>query len=146
MTPAELIDFVTAHPVLWAGLAITLIALAANEWLLANGGSGSGRPVNPSEAVRLMNTDDAVVVDTRSASDYKKNHILNAIHVPVAGIDERAGEISKDTNQTIICYCGSGNQAAQAASKLRKQGYSNVYTLRGGINGWESDGLPLTAK
>lgn len=143
MTFAELIDFVAAHPWLWAALALALAALGLNEWVLA---SGTRRPLSASEAVRLMNTHDAVVVDIRSAADYKKNHIINAVHVPVAGIDDRAGEISKDTSRTIICYSGPGNQAAQAADKLRKLGYTNVYTLRGGINAWEADGLPLTAK
>lgn len=143
MTFADLLDFVIDHPLLWAGLAAAIAALGANEWFLNN---GKHKPISASEAVRLMNSENAVVVDTRSASDYQKNHILHAVHVPVAGIDERAGEISKDTDQTVICYCGSGNQASQAANKLRKQGYNQVYTLRGGINTWESDGLPLTTK
>lgn len=143
MSFAELIDFITAHHWLWAAFVLALLALGANEWVLSR---GNRRPLSASEAVQLMNTNDAVVVDTRSAADYKKNHILNAVHVPVAGIDGRAGEISKDTSRTIICYGGPGNQASQAAEKLHKLGYTNVYTLRGGIGAWEADGLPLTAK
>lgn len=143
MSFVELIDFIAGHPGLWAALVLALVALGVNEFILSG---GSRRPLSASEAVRLMNTDDAVVVDTRAAKDYKKNHILNAVHVPAAGIDGRAGEISKDTSRTIICYSGPGNQATQAAEKLRKLGYTNVYTLRGGINAWEADGLPLTAK
>jgi rhodanese-related sulfurtransferase len=143
MTFDQFIAFVTHHPGLWAGLAVAVAAFGVNEWILA---SGSRRPIGANEAVRLMNTENAVVVDVRSAADYKKNHILNAVHVPAAGIDERAGEIAKNKDRTIICYCGTGNQASQAAGKLRKQGYSNVHTLRGGINAWQSDGLPLTAK
>ena len=136
-------EFIVNHPFLWSALVIVLIALAVNEvYRLMKG----HRPIPATEAVRLMNTDDAVVVDTRSAADYKKNHILNAVHVPMAGIEERAGEITKKTDRTIICYCGIGNVAPQAASKLRRKGYTHVYALKGGINAWLADGLPVTRK
>ncbi len=146
MTFDQFTNFVVAHPLLWAGLAVSLAALGVNEWVLAGGAGGNRRPVSASEAVRLMNNHDAIVVDTRSESDYRKNHILNAIHIPAGQIEERAGEISKDKSRAIICYCGTGNQATQAAAKLRKLGYDDVHALRGGISSWESEGLPLTAK
>ena len=136
-------EFVVNHPLLFGALAAVLIALAVNELMRVMRGQ---RPIAATEAVRLMNTEDAVVVDTRSAADYKKNHILNAVHVPMAGIDERAGEITKNTDRTVICYCGIGNVAPQAASKLRAQGYANVHALKGGINAWQADGLPVTSK
>ncbi|WP_423821939.1 rhodanese-like domain-containing protein [Salinisphaera sp. SPP-AMP-43] len=139
----QLLEFIAHHPFLWGALGVIVIALIANEvW---RGASGNA-PISSSEAVRLMNSDDAVVVDTRSSSDYKKNHILNAKHVPLAGIDDRAKEITKDTNKPIIVYCGAGNSAPQAASKLRAKGYSRVYALKGGINSWQADGLPVTSK
>lgn len=136
-------EFVVNHPLLFGALAAVLIALAVNELMRFIRGQ---RPITATEAVRLMNSEDAVVVDTRSAADYKKSHILNAIHIPMAGIEERAGEISKNTDRTIICYCGIGNVAPQAASKLRGRGYANVHALKGGINAWQSDGLPVTSK
>lgn len=136
-------EFIVNHPYLWSALLVALAAFAVNELVRVMRGQ---RPISATEAVRLMNTEDAIVVDTRSASDYKKSHILNAVHVPLAGIEERAQEITKKTDRTIICYCGVGNVAPQAAAKLRKQGYINVHALKGGINAWQSDGLPLTSK
>ncbi len=136
-------EFIVNHPILWGLLLAVLIALAISEALRFFKGQ---RPIGPTEAVRLMNTDDAVVVDTRSAADYKKSHILNARHVPMAGIEGRAKEIAKNTDRTIVCYCGVGSIAPQAAAKLRKLGYTNVHALKGGINAWQADGLPVTRK
>lgn len=139
----QLQAFVVHHPYLWGALAVVVIAFLANEaWRLASGNA----PISAAEAVRLINSEDAVVVDTRSASDYKKQHILNAKHVPLAGIDDRAKEIARDPNKPIIVYCGAGNVATQAAAKLRAKGYARVYALKGGINGWQADGLPVTSK
>lgn len=136
-------EFVFNHPILWGLLALVLLALVASElWRLLRG----PKPLPPSEAVRLINSRDAVVVDVRSAGDFKKGHILNAVNVPVAGVEKRAKEIAKDTDRTIICYCAMGSVAPQACAKLKKQGYSHAYALKGGINAWQSAGLPVTKK
>lgn len=136
-------EFIANHPFLWAALALVLAALAASEfWRMLRG----PKPVSPGEAVRLINSADAVVVDVRSASDFKKGHILHAVNVPLAGIDSRANEISKDKDRSIICYCAIGTAGPQACTKLKKQGYHNVVALKGGVNAWQSAGLPLTTK
>lgn len=139
----QLLEFIVNHPWLWSALVVVLVALAATElWRNLRG----PRPVAPGEAVRLINSQDAVVVDVRSAADFKKGHILNAINVPLAGVDARAKEISKDTERTIVCYCAIGSAGPQACLKLKKLGYSNVVALKGGINAWQSAGLPVTTK
>jgi len=136
-------QFVMNHPFLWGGVLVVLVALIVTEALRHFRGQ---RPISVNQAVHLMNNKDAVVVDTRTAADYKKGHILNARHIPMAGIEGRAKEIAKAHDRTIICYCGSGSVAPQAASKLRKLGYTDVHALKGGINGWQADGLPVTRK
>lgn len=139
----QLLEFVVHHPFLWGALAIIVIAFVVNEAWRAFSGNG---PISTAEAIRLMNSDDAQVVDTRSSSEYKKNHILNAKHIPAASIADRAKEITRDTHKPIIVYCGAGSAASAAAAKLRAKGYTRVYALKGGINGWQADGLPVTSK
>lgn len=136
-------EFVLNHPILWSLLAVVVAAFAVSElWRLARG----KRPLPPGDAVRLINSRDAVVVDVRSASDFKKSHLLNAVNVPLAGIDERAGEIAGDKDAPILCYCAVGSVAPQACAKLGKKGYTNAHALKGGINGWQSAGMPVTQK
>lgn len=136
-------EFIGNHLLLFGALALVLLALAASElWRTFRG----PRPIPAGEAVRLINSADAVVVDVRAAGDFKKGHILNALNVPLAGIDTRAKEISKDKDRTIVCYCAIGSTGAQACVKLKKQGYNNAVALKGGINAWQSAGLPVTTK
>jgi|SRR5699024_7162131 len=136
-------EFVINHPFLWAGVIVVLVALAVTEGLRRFRGQ---QPISVQQAVHLINTRDAVVVDTRSAADYSKGHILNAMHIPMAGIEGRAQEISRATDRVIICYCGAGTVAPQAAASLRKLGYTEAHALKGGINGWQADGMPVTRK
>lgn len=139
----QALEFILNHPFLWGLLALVLIAFAATEtWRFMRG----ERPLPAGEAVRLINSKEAVIVDVRSSSDFKKGHLLNALHVPLAGIDTRAGEISRDKERTILCYCAIGSTAPQACAKLRKLGYAQVHAIKGGISAWQSAGLPITKK
>ena len=139
----QLFEFIAAHPLLWGALAVIVVAFIVNEaWRNATGRG----PIAADEAIRLMNNEDAVVVDTRAKADFKKNHIINARHVPLAGIESRTAEISRDTQKPIVVYDAAGTQAPRAVTKLKAKGYERVYALKGGFNGWQADGRPVTRK
>ena len=70
----------------------------------------------------------------------------STLNIPLAGITERANEISKNKECTILCYCAMGSTSQQACQRLQKLGYSHVHSLKGGINGWQAAGLPITRK
>ena len=112
----QLFEFIAAHPLLWAALAVIVVAFIANEvW---RGATGRG-PIAPDEAIRLMNSEDAVVVDTRSKADYKKSHIINARHVPLS---------TPDTSRTIT------RSARPARSSLRNCISRSVFQVRSSIS------------
>lgn len=139
----QLVEFVASHPFLWGALGLIVVAFIANEvWRNASGSA----PIPASQVIRLINSEDAVVVDTRSKADYKKNHIINAKHIPLAGIDTRTQEITRNTDKPVVVYDGAGTQAGQAVSKLKAKGYTRVHALKGGFNSWQADGLPVTRK
>ena len=45
-----------------------------------------------------------------------------------------------------IVNCRSGSQSAMACNLLRKEGFEEVFNLRGGILAWQSANLPITRK
>lgn len=139
----QLLSFFHAHTGLFIALALVSLALIANE---VHGAITGGRKLGPMEAVRLINDRDPVVVDVRAAADYKKGHLLNAMSLPIGRLEERAAEIAKDKSRPVIVYCALGGTSVEAALKLRKLGFSEVYPLRGGLNGWLGANLPVTAK
>lgn len=102
-----------------------------------------GQEVGPSEAVQLMNRRDAVVLDVRDAAEYKSGHITNARHVPEAELDARVKELEKVKARPIIVSCARGNRSAGVANRLRKLGFNEVFSLRGGIAAWREANMPL---
>jgi rhodanese-related sulfurtransferase len=102
-----------------------------------------GQEVGPIEAVQLINRRDAVVIDLRDAAEYKSGHINNARHVPEADLDSRMKELEKIKSKPIIVSCARGNRSMNAANRLRKLGFAEVFSLRGGIAAWQQANMPL---
>lgn len=60
------------------------------------------------------------------------------------GILERDIEnMIPNPEEKIVLYCGGGFRSALSAENLIKMGYADVYSMDGGIRGWEEAGLPL---
>lgn len=136
----QIIEFVGRHWELVL-LFIGILALLGYNELVGNKGS-----VDPLEAVTMINRQEALVVDVRPATDFAKGHILHALNIPMSGFSKQMGALEKHKERLLIINCNSGAQSLQACSQLRKQGFTQVYNLRGGILAWESASLPISRK
>jgi rhodanese-related sulfurtransferase len=84
------------------------------------------------------------LVDVREESEFAKDHLPGAIHLG-KGIIERDIEARvPDTAAEIVLYCGGGFRSALAADNLQKMGYTNVWSMDGGIRDWRDKKYPLT--
>jgi rhodanese-related sulfurtransferase len=138
----QFIEFFGNHTILFAGLAVALALVAANE---VHGVLTGGKKLSTTEAVRMINDRDPLILDLRPVADFKKGHLLNAVNVPLAKIEERASEF-KDRARPVLVYCALGGTSGEAAAKLRKLGFTETYPLRGGLNAWIQGSLPVTVK
>lgn len=104
------------------------------------------RTVSAAEALRLINDQDAWVVDIRDGSDYKEGHIPQARHIPFAALKERMGELTKAGDKPIILYCRSGTTSQSACALLQKNGIAQAFSLNGGLPAWVDAHLPISRK
>ncbi|MDX1655004.1 MAG: rhodanese-like domain-containing protein [Candidatus Competibacteraceae bacterium] len=102
--------------------------------------------VNPNEALRMINDQDAVVVDTRDSGEYRQGHIPNARQIPVATLKSNPKELEKFKDRPVILYCRSGMSAIAAGAALKKAGFESVYNLNGGFQAWLNANLPTSKK
>jgi rhodanese-related sulfurtransferase len=84
------------------------------------------------------------LVDVREESEWAKDHAAGAIHLGKGVIERDVEQHLPDTGAEIVLYCGGGYRSALAADNLQKMGYTNVYSMDGGIRVWREKGLPLT--
>lgn len=123
------------------GALIVILFLLINSFI---GGRLRGfASTSPAEAVRMINRDDALVLDVREESEYQEGHIINAVHVPLSQLNDKLKELEKYKERPIIAACRSGHRSGQASSTLKKAGFDNVYNLSGGILAWKNANLPL---
>jgi len=138
----QFIEFSANHWELVLALVVVLALLVKTSF---PGGAG-GNSVDPGDATHLINRDDALVIDTRTASEYADGHIINAIHAPIDQIKSQLDKLSKHRDKPIIVACQSGSRSATACRELRKAGFEKVYNLKGGLLAWKNANLPLTRK
>ncbi len=103
-----------------------------------------GAAIGTTQAVQMMNNQQATLVDIRPDSAYSTGHIPQSKHIPSSEIAQKTGSLAKD--KPLILVCDRGVTAVGAAVKFRAQGFTSVFTLEGGINAWTQAGLPITTK
>ena len=95
-------------------------------------------PVDASQELKSGN--NSVLLDVRTALERKKSSIKGSFHIPLPEINSKVAELKKFKDKEIICFCNTGSRSLNAASKLKKHGFT-VANLKGGIMQWNSIGL-----
>lgn len=94
------------------------------------------RKISAAEAKRLLDANkDAILLDVRTPAEYREKHIQGALLLPNETIGATPPAQLPNKEALILIYCRSGNRSRQAADKLLKMGYTNVYDF-GGIGDW----------
>ena len=122
-------------------VAITSGAVLIWPWISKR--LSGAKEVGPMEAVQLINRKDAIVLDIREQGEYNAGHVANARNIPAAALDKRVAEISKLKGKPVIVACASGARSHAVSAALRRQEFTEVYVLAGGINAWQQANLPL---
>lgn len=81
-----------------------------------------------------------VIIDARDAVQYSREHIPDAINVPY--IEIRAGANLPPRDARIVLYCSDKDCpiSRYAYESLRALGYTDLYDMREGIQGWKEAG------
>ncbi len=135
----QLFEFASNHSILVMAFMALLAILVGGEFSRLLSGV---KEVGPADATRMINHDNAVLVDMRPEKDFSNGHIANALHVPSSN-NQGEGKLTAHKQNPIIVYCRSGQQSTHYCNRLKKQGYETVYNLKGGIQAWQQANLPL---
>lgn len=106
----------------------------------------SGSPVvslAPSQAASRIAA-GAQVVDVRDAWEWNVCRLPNAVHAPLARLDEAVPRL--DPAREVVVYCHHGVRSADAARRLLAAGFGRVAHLEGGIDRWSLEVDPGVAR
>ncbi|HUW97917.1 MAG TPA: rhodanese-like domain-containing protein [Acidiferrobacter sp.] len=132
--------FIIGHWYLFLALFVVLGLIVIQPVLDAASGI---QKVSSQEAVQLINRQGGVVLDVREAAEFQSGHIPRAINIPLGEVMSRGPELKKFKERPVIICCASGSRSARAAAVLKKDGFTSVHNLAGGVSAWRSHNLPI---
>lgn len=100
------------------------------------------RFVEARRAAKLLTPDEfkenmrkVQIVDVREQPEFVAGHILGARNIPYTTFKQRYKELRKD--QAVYLYDQKAALSGRAAALLKKQGYTDVFVLKGGYDAWD---------
>lgn len=136
----HLFAFIVRHWALVGLFILALIWFLIEEMLHQNGG-GLGQ--TPLAVTQMINKQNALVIDVRSKSAFDQGHISGSVQVDMADLNKDHPALVSSGERPIIVVCALGHRASRAVSQLKKDGFTTVYLLRGGIAAWKKEQMPL---
>ena len=129
-------------PTVWLMIVVAVVAGFLLLRPSLSGATSGGVP--PTEVVRLMNREKAVVIDVSEPGEYATGHIVGSRNVPIGRL-EVAPELPKNKALPVVLVCATGKRATTAAKALQAKGYTQAVVLAGGMTGWKAANLPVEA-
>ena len=111
------------------------------------GATSKFKVITHNEVIRLINADEAIVVDLRSIEEFQRGHIIDSINLLPSEIkNQNIGKIEQHKEKAIVLVDINGVSAPASATLLAKQGFNRVFVLKEGISAWAAANLPLVKK
>lgn len=102
------------------------------------------REIGPVELGRLRESRPGLVlVDVREDNEWNKSRISGAIHVGRGVLEIQIESRIPQRATPLVLYCRAGARSAVAADVLLKMGYTEVWSLAGGLTAFEAAGMAV---
>jgi len=98
--------------------------------------------VSAEEAQRVIEQENGpqsgqmLIVDVRTPKEYAIKHVAGAKLIPFEELESRCRSEIPRTADKVFLYCTSGDRSRLACDFLGRQGYTNLYNVQDGLQGW----------
>lgn len=90
-----------------------------------------------------MQKQGTLLLDVREQDEYAEVHAPGSTLIPLGQLSSRLAELQPYKNKPIAVVCRSGRRSARGVELLRNAGFTKVVNVEGGMNAWQSAGLPV---
>lgn len=102
------------------------------------------RHLHPQQAAQWLESDkNVVVLDVRTADEFRTGHLKNAVNVDYTAPDFEQQLAKLDRSKPYLLHCALGGRSTKALPVLQKLGFEGVRHLDGGIQAWQNAKLPV---
>ena len=119
------------------------LALISGGALLMPGLIRRGAKASPLKATQLINQGKALILDVREPAEFAAGHLPDSRNIDLLELPKKFDELGKFKTKPVIVICKSGIRSSKAASLLGGAGFTEVFSLDGGMDAWLAQGLPV---
>jgi rhodanese-related sulfurtransferase len=110
--------------------------LGIMEWVFAGEETGFLPQLSIHGLKRVLEKyPDHRVLDVRTDEEWRSGHIAGAVHIPLPLLVNQGLAMDPQTHISVVC--AAGYRSNIAGSKLKSRGFTNIYSVIGGMNAWK---------
>ncbi len=95
----------------------------------------------------LQNKDDYHFIDVRTKAEYYEEHVTGfnmyvdyyMFEDNITYLEDYLAIVELDKTKPVVIMCNSGNRSIDASNIFYSQGFTTVYNLKNGIQGWDGE-------
>ena len=93
---------------------------------------------------RVLQEPELLLIDVREDHEVQSGRCARARHLGRGILERDIAKLASSKDQTLVVYCGGGFRSALAAHNLMRMGYTQVFSMAGGIRRWRTEGHPIS--
>ena len=118
---------------------------AFKDWFIIKA-KKEGSEISVEETHQLLRKKEPVVLlDIREKEEIALEYIDGATFLPQGFLNEKVENLLPDKNIPVVVYCAGGIRSLAAAKLMKEKGYTNVFSMAKGINGWMEAGYEVVS-
>lgn len=121
---------------IFAGILLLLFRV----YMLYRNGKGEGTDFNNvtvEQASEMITSGKTQVIDVRTAREVSQGKIKKAQNIDVMDTSFAQKLVKLDKSKPYLVYCRSGQRSAKACRMMAKEGFEELYNLKGGYMSWQ---------
>jgi sulfur-carrier protein adenylyltransferase/sulfurtransferase len=118
---------------------------AFKDWFIIKA-KKEGSEISVEETHQLLQKKEPIVLlDIREKEEIALGYIEGTAFLPQGLLSEKVENLLPDKNIPVVVYCAGGIRSLAAAKLMKEKGYTNVFSMAKGINGWMEAGYEVVS-
>lgn len=118
---------------------------AFKDWFIIKA-KKEGSEISVEETHQLLQKKEPIVLlDIREKEEIALGYIEGTAFLPQGLLSEKVENLLPDKNVPVVVYCAGGIRSLAAAKLMKERGYTHVFSMAKGINGWREAGYEVVS-
>jgi phage shock protein E len=102
------------------------------------------KQVTSKEAAQMLKSEkNLVVLDVRTAEEFKDGHIKGALNIDIRQPDAFVKIDKLNRNAKYIVHCRTNHRSQIAVDHMVQKGFKTIIQIMDGYEGWSQNSLPV---